>query len=257
MVGGRCPNTAPSGTTQYVYDLAGHLLAESDGNGNTLTEYVWLDDMPLAVVANVNTGPNLYFVHVDHLNRPIMMTDVNKTLVWRADYNPFGDTYSIGGLATNNLRFPGQYFLIEDGLHYNWYRHYDPTIGRYIQPDPIREVTATVPKAGELQNINSSMPPKSNAREIGAELPEFTDGASIYAYVQSAPEMKTDRRGLASGLYTPIPSSKVCNVIPVCVSVVSLPTECVYWCEGLGINILLHRGVVWVIFTRFRSTVCC
>ena len=82
----------PSGTTQYVYDLAGHLLAESDGSGNTLTEYVWLDDMPLAVVANINTAPNLYFVHVDHLNRPIMMTDVNKTLVWRADHNPFGNS---------------------------------------------------------------------------------------------------------------------------------------------------------------------
>jgi YD repeat-containing protein len=74
-------NMTPSGTTQYIYDTAGHLLAESDGSGHTLTEYVWLDDMPLAVVANVNTGPNLYFVHVDHLDRPIMMTDVNKTLV--------------------------------------------------------------------------------------------------------------------------------------------------------------------------------
>ena len=33
---------APSGTTQFVYDQAGHLLAESDGSGNTLTEYVCL-----------------------------------------------------------------------------------------------------------------------------------------------------------------------------------------------------------------------
>jgi RHS repeat-associated protein len=40
------------------------------------------------------------------------------------------------GPASNNLRFPGQYFLLESGLHYNWHRHYDPTLGRYIQPDP-------------------------------------------------------------------------------------------------------------------------
>jgi hypothetical protein len=46
-----------SGITQYVYDQAGHLLAESDDSGNTLTEYVWLDDMPIALVANVNTAP--------------------------------------------------------------------------------------------------------------------------------------------------------------------------------------------------------
>jgi YD repeat-containing protein len=65
-------NMTPAGTTQYVYDRAGHLIVEADSSGNTLTEYVWLDDMPLAVVANVDTSsPSLYFVHADHLNQPI------------------------------------------------------------------------------------------------------------------------------------------------------------------------------------------
>jgi RHS repeat-associated protein len=36
-----------------------------------------------------------------------------------------------------DLRFPGQWFQLENGLAYNWHRHYDPTIGRYIQPDPL------------------------------------------------------------------------------------------------------------------------
>ncbi|MEQ1713050.1 MAG: RHS repeat-associated core domain-containing protein, partial [Hyphomicrobium sp.] len=38
---------------------------------------------------------------------------------------------------TLNARFPGQWFQVESGLHYNWHRHYDPTIGRYTQPDPL------------------------------------------------------------------------------------------------------------------------
>ncbi|MDG4552466.1 MAG: RHS repeat-associated core domain-containing protein, partial [Candidatus Contendobacter sp.] len=38
---------------------------------------------------------------------------------------------------TLNLRFPGQYYDAESGLHYNYMRDYDPQTGRYIQSDPI------------------------------------------------------------------------------------------------------------------------
>jgi RHS repeat-associated protein len=40
-------------------------------------------------------------------------------------------------LVVNNVRFPGQYFDDETGLHYNWHRFYDPETGRYISADPI------------------------------------------------------------------------------------------------------------------------
>ncbi len=40
-------------------------------------------------------------------------------------------------MILNNLRFPGQYYDAETGLHYNWHRFYDPETGRYITADPI------------------------------------------------------------------------------------------------------------------------
>ena len=43
---------AGGGTTDtgYHYDLAGHLIGESDGTGKVTRDYLWLDDTPLAVM---------------------------------------------------------------------------------------------------------------------------------------------------------------------------------------------------------------
>lgn len=82
-------NITPAGTTHYIYDLAGHLIAEATSGGATVREYLWVGDMPLAVVADIDTAtPNLYYVHADNINRPIMMTDGAKNIVWQATYKP-------------------------------------------------------------------------------------------------------------------------------------------------------------------------
>ena len=42
------------------------------------------------------------------------------------------------GLGLNNrITLPGQYYDAESGLHYNYFRDYDPQTGRYVQSDPI------------------------------------------------------------------------------------------------------------------------
>ncbi|WP_121877039.1 RHS repeat-associated core domain-containing protein [Umboniibacter marinipuniceus] len=42
-------------------------------------------------------------------------------------------------VASHDLkaRFPGQYDILGNGLYYNYHRDYDPSLGRYIQSDPI------------------------------------------------------------------------------------------------------------------------
>jgi RHS repeat-associated protein len=52
-------------------------------------------------------------------------------------FDPFGREVTIAGLAAMPLRFPGQYADPETGYSYNYFRDYDPRIGRYLQSDPI------------------------------------------------------------------------------------------------------------------------
>jgi RHS repeat-associated protein len=74
------------------------------------------------------------------------------------DEDPDGD----GTDLALNTRFPGQYFDAESGLHYNYFRDYDPTTGRYVESDP----------SGLM------------------------DGTNTYAYTKSNPILFTDSSGL-------------------------------------------------------------
>ncbi len=148
----------------------GNVIAEADGTtGVAAKEYIWLPgagyagtDLPVGVVDVAGTAtPELLYVHADHLGRPIRLTDPAKVTAWAVEWLPWGGVHTISGSETLNARFPGQWFQVESGLHYNWHRHYDPTIGRYTQPDPLG----------------------------------FVDGPSVYAYARNAPTEFVDPTG--------------------------------------------------------------
>jgi RHS repeat-associated protein len=84
-------------------------------------------------------GTQHYFYHNDHLGTPHKMTSVSGAVVWSAKYESFGKAViDPGSTVVNNLRFPGQYFDAETGLHYNYHRYYDPMTSRYLMSDPIK-----------------------------------------------------------------------------------------------------------------------
>jgi RHS repeat-associated protein len=122
--------------TLSVHDLNGNRIAEHDDTGAVIREYIWLDGRPLAVVE----GGQVFWLHWDHILRPVLATDAAGAVVWAARYLPFGgiDAISVDtGALTQDLRFPGQWFQAETGLHQNGMRDYDPTTGRYLQADPL------------------------------------------------------------------------------------------------------------------------
>ena len=97
-------------------------------------QIIWFDGVPVAVVDGQTD--EIFLIRTDHIGRPVFATDANGLKVWEASYLPFGGVH-VASTDAINLRFPGQWFHAESGLHQNWMRDYDPTTGRYLQADPL------------------------------------------------------------------------------------------------------------------------
>lgn len=129
----------------FFYD-GWRLLNESTPSGG-YSNYIWIGDRPVARIDT--TGPDttdaeMYLLATNQVGAPRMALDTKTgAVVWAADYEPFGlaHVYVPGARSEPsieiNLRFPGQYYDGESGLHYNWHRYYDPLTGRYTTPDPL------------------------------------------------------------------------------------------------------------------------
>ena len=124
----------------YHYDPAGQLIAETSESGAVIREYVYLGRERLAAIDPSANGGTVYFIHTDHLGTPIILTNESSVTVWKARHEPFGATNQTVNSVIFNLRFPGQYYDAETGLYYNYFRDYDPQIGRYFQTDPIGQI---------------------------------------------------------------------------------------------------------------------
>ena len=130
-------------TTILMYDEAGHILGEYTSTGALIEETIWIGDLPVATLQPNGSSISIYYIHSDHLGTPRKITQPSSnTLAWRWDPDTFGSlapNQNPAGLGTfvYNLRFPGQYYMPETGLYYNYFRDYDPQTGRYIESDPI------------------------------------------------------------------------------------------------------------------------
>lgn len=137
---GKVATFPQASTERYAYDQAGQLIGEY---GTSNRDYVWLGDIPVAVVDNTINGSVttslVNYVTADQLGTPRAVTDGTGTVIWSWAYqgNPFGEQQPSSSTGyVLNLRYPGQYYDAETGTNYNVFRTFEPSAARYLQPDP-------------------------------------------------------------------------------------------------------------------------
>ncbi|MCP1489479.1 RHS repeat-associated protein [Pseudomonas fluorescens] len=216
--------TRPDGqTASYQYDAFGRRIRKTV-NGQ-ITEFFWQGDnlvaesspseyrsyvyepgtfRPLALLDG--KGPKKacpFYYQLDHLGTPLELTDYSGEIVWAAQYDAYGKVAALSLAAAEYLdqplRFQGQYFDAESGLHYNRHRYYDPRLGRYLTPDPIKlagglnqyqyvpNPTGWVDPLG----LSSNCPPPNRP---GCEVPGGIAGAKVDEGEPALPKMTAQER---------------------------------------------------------------
>lgn len=180
-----------SGTVTKLYwrSIAGNALAESDGSGNTLNEYVFFAGRRIASRITSNGNVGIFYYFADQLGSVRTITTgsgknpdgSNQTPGWLcydADFTPYGQEISFTArLQTTacppNYRFTGYEYDSETTNYYAFARYYSPRLGRFLSTDPIGGAI------GDLQSHNS------------------------YAYVLNDPLNFTDPTGLYGTGHSP------------------------------------------------------
>ncbi|MGB5854635.1 MAG: RHS repeat-associated core domain-containing protein, partial [Oceanisphaera sp.] len=233
------------------------------GSFSPVARLVWPKD-GLQQAANddsdsINSGKDskaiqVYHYHNDPLGTPNELTNSQGEVVWLADYEAWGNTAKVVWreqtieqmqVSTEELqpiRFQGQHFDVETGLHYNRFRYYDADMGMFTTRDPIGlygglNVFAYAPNPTgwidplglvsreeaitSLEN-DSSVQPKIPARQRIGQRP----GRSAQYSRQQINERWSDmyeadiEQNLKAGNMLPCPSSR--------------PTSCTSCAEGSG-----------------------
>ncbi|MGW8948816.1 DUF6531 domain-containing protein [Streptomyces sp. NPDC055709] len=171
--------TTPDGMRwRYLYDALGRRVAKQrlSTDGATVAEevtFTWDGDTLCEQTTSASDSPDTIALTWDHdgvkpvtqverrlldqsevdrrffaivtdlVGTPRELVDEQGEVAWHTRATLWGTTtWNRSATAYTPLRFPGQYFDPESGLHYNRHRHYDPESGRYVSPDPLGLVPA-------------------------------------------------------------------------------------------------------------------
>jgi RHS repeat-associated protein len=160
--GRRIQKSGPLGTTNYLYDGATS-IEEVDNGGNVLARYTQSKgiDRPLA---QLRSGTTSYYQQ-DGLGLVTSLSNSSGALAGTYTYDSYGKATASTGTPTNPLQYTAREFDSETSLLFNRARYFDPSVGRFLNQDPI----------------------------------QFGGGTNFYAYTRNNPIVRTDPFGYYSG----------------------------------------------------------
>ena len=103
------------------------------------------------------SAEKVYFYYSDPAGTPLAISDATGTVVWRADYLPFGEETIDLSTVQNNKLFVGKEKDAESGLLNFGARLNDPTTGRFISPDSVGPVDPQTGKINQKMLHNPQM----------------------------------------------------------------------------------------------------
>ena len=143
----RIAKTTDGTTTLFVYD-AFNCIAEYSGTALNKT-YLWGLDLNgtfqgaggVGGLLAVKQGSAVHYPTFDGNGNISEYLASNGAVAAHFEYDPFGNTVvNTDSSGQFEYRFSTKLINFETGLYYYQYRHYDPSIGRWLSRDPIAEL---------------------------------------------------------------------------------------------------------------------
>ena len=139
-------------TTDYTYYPDDMRKSKQVGN-ETATTHVWLGD---EIALDIRGSSAVSYIHGEKLitstygwylynahGDVTALTNASGNITKNYEYDAFGnqETLDSNGTDLNPYRYSGEYYDTESGYTYLRARYYDPSIGRFVNEDPIKDGT--------------------------------------------------------------------------------------------------------------------